>query len=139
MKKFAILLVFVSMFYLGFAQTTEPLSYKQQLWQKSKHQRTAGFVLLGTGLAVTVVGFAVATNHIWDDLFRGKQNVSGTGATIAGVMLMAGSIPLFIIAGKNKRLSLRATSFQQFIPQSFEPLTYQRKMGIELKFTQIIF
>ncbi len=52
---------------------------------------------------VTVAGISIAQNHLWDETFYGAENIKGTGALITGLALMAGSVPLFIASGRNRR------------------------------------
>jgi len=80
---------------------------KTEYLQKSKNQKTAGWVLLGGGTALIVTGFIVGNseNSTFDD--------AAMGATLAGVGVLSalGSIPLFVASGKNKRKGLQASTF----------------------------
>ena len=85
-----------------------------ELWEKSKTQRTTAFVLLGVGALTTLISFSVGANHVFTDLFRERSQVRGTGGMIAGITLMAGSIPFFTMSGKNRRASLSVSNFSKW-------------------------
>ena len=91
--------------------------------QKSRNQKTAAWLLLGGGIAMTVTGMVIYGNALdkaaEDDPFVTVlslgTNANPTGAIIATVGSLAaiGSIPLFIASGKNKRrASAVSTSFK---------------------------
>jgi len=85
---------------------------KTDYLQKSKNQKTAAWVLLGGGIAMTVTGTVIygnAYNKAAEDdpfgtLLSLGTNANPTGAIIAtvGALAAVGSIPLFIASGKNK-------------------------------------
>jgi hypothetical protein len=86
------------------ADTTRPLTREDYL-QKSKQQKTAAWVLLGSGLALGVGGAAWAGSD-WE--------ASGPDVllVLSGISMVS-SIPLFIASGKNKRRAREAsTSFK---------------------------
>lgn len=93
MKKTICIALLMVMIISAFAQQTDYL-------QKSKNQKTAGFILLGTG--VTAFAIAAPGNVSFDIL---------PVLVIGGGMATLGSIPLFIASGKNKRKAKAATSF----------------------------
>ena len=67
---------------------------------QQKRNNTAAWILLGSGLAVTVIGFEIGNNGDLDDIGTAAVLVVvGGAATIA-------SVPLFIVAGKNKRKAM---------------------------------
>jgi hypothetical protein len=105
MKKamfFAILLLVSA---ASFSQQTNPSQpfIREGYLKKSKSQKTAAWVLLGGGFAVTVVGVGITSNHLWDEVIYDTENTKGEGVVIAGLALMAGSVPLFIASGRNRR------------------------------------
>ena len=67
---------------------------------QQKRNNTAAWIFLGSGLAVTVIGFEIGNNGDLDDL--------GTAAllVVAGGAATLASVPLFIVAGKNKRKAM---------------------------------
>jgi hypothetical protein len=138
MKKFISMCFLLLLFASVSAQQTPSTIAMPELWQKSRSQRTAGFVLLGSGLVVGTIGFATGVNNVLVDVITGRETVKGTGAMIAGVSLMAASIPFFILAGKNKRRSLAVTGLP-FLPQANNrALTYDPAAQVQIKLTQII-
>ena len=138
MKKFNSMCFLLLLFAFVSAQQTPSTIAMPELWQKSRSQRTAGFVLLGSGLVVGTIGFATGVNNVLVDVITGRETVKGTGAMIAGVSLMAASIPFFILAGKNKRRSLAVTGLP-FLPQANNrALTYGPAPQVQIKLTQII-
>ena len=67
---------------------------------QQKRNNTAAWIFLGSGLAVTAIGFEIGNNGDLDDL--------GTAAllVVAGGAATLASVPLFIVAGKNKRKAM---------------------------------
>ena len=88
---------------------------KMDYLQKSKNQKTAAWVLVGGGIAMTVTGMVIyqnAYNKAAEDdpfgtLVSLAANVNPTGAVIAtlGLLASTSSIPFFIASGKNKKKS----------------------------------
>ena len=96
------------------AQNLPVDSSKYDLWKKGNSQRVAGCILLGAGAITTIIGVANATSNFWENIIEGENRSNGQGATIAGLVMMVGSIPLFISAGKNKRASLAVINVPQW-------------------------
>ncbi|MFC0775042.1 hypothetical protein [Terrimonas alba] len=99
MKK---ILVITLTFIIGnsvFGQQTEPALAltKQDYLQKSKNQKTAAWIMLGGGAVMSTGAIIWAVNN----LFEPDQGESVL--FFAGLGSMAGSIPLFIASGRNKR------------------------------------
>ena len=91
-------------------ETSQITLSKEQLLQKSKHQKTAAIVLLCAGGVAATVGLAMAADGL-DDELEGLFNPNYEGdndetvSTIlffTGAAAMLGSIPLFISSRKNK-------------------------------------
>ena len=90
--------------------------------KKSKSQKTAAWVLLGGGFALTTTSILIATPKAAEDLTYGFGGfLSGEPApqndyTAEGILLvtgtaaMLGSIPLFIASGKNKKKALNMSA-----------------------------
>ncbi|HET9825528.1 MAG TPA: hypothetical protein VFP87_09340, partial [Chitinophagaceae bacterium] len=88
-----------------FSKQPSPNDYAYFM-DKSRSQKTAAWVLLGGGLAMTVIGSVIYSNAYnrnweedpWGAAFTMGMNANPTGAIIAtaGVLAAAGSIPLFI-------------------------------------------
>ncbi len=103
MKKICFLLLLAFTASSCFSQVSTSPQIQSEFLEKSKNQKTAAWVLLGGGFVVTVAGISIAQNHLWDETFYGAENTKGTGALITGLALMAGSVPLFIASGRNRR------------------------------------
>lgn len=99
MKKVFLSLVIIFLSFSVSSQQTEPKQQltKQEYLKKSKSQKTAAWILLGTGTAMTMG----ASIWVANNLFGPDQGESVL--LLAGLGAMAGSIPLFIASGKNKR------------------------------------
>ena len=83
-------------------KTTELMSNRDHLWQKSKNQNTAGWILLGTGTTMTIVGAIGFDNNSLsfdDGILKGgnAQNADTFGyILLAGLIMDIASIPIFI-------------------------------------------
>jgi len=95
---------------------TDTTLTKEYYWEKSKNQRTVAWVMLGGGIALSIVGIVGASATLFED-----NNAADTYSVVAaiGVGLSLGSIPLFIASGRNARkaatLSFKAQPI--FVPQ----------------------
>jgi len=119
---------FLTVFIIGmnsFCQQTENLQsiQKTDYLHKSKKQKTAAWILLGGGIAMTITGTVIYHNAYnkaaeedpFGTLLTLGTNVNPGGAVLAivGLLSTIGSIPLFIASGKNKRkASSVSTSFK---------------------------
>lgn len=114
MKKVFLFFILTSISLSGNSQEEQKDFSKENYLQKSKNQRTVGWVLLGAGAAVGTVGIIV-TNEA-DSFFEDSGKID-TGLTLfaVGAASTLASIPLFIIAGSNSRkaasLSLESQRF----------------------------
>lgn len=76
---------------------------------KAKHQRTAAWVLLGSGTALTIVGGAIAMSKFSNDLGNGFSNSSSAHYDAENVILGVGiasivaSVPYALLSSSNKR------------------------------------
>ena len=98
MKKLLLIFILTMISVGGYSQTEKQDFSKDHYLQKSKNQRTVGWVLLGGGAAVGIAGIIVATDDLWEE-----PDGLGTGLTLftlgaAGTLV---SIPFFISAGNN--------------------------------------
>jgi hypothetical protein len=116
----AMLLIVSACLFSQQATPSQPLTHEDYL-KKSKNQKTAGWILLGSGALLTTIGVVVGMNEAEDivvDIFDPYASPSNDDATLAtvltigGVLAMAGSIPLFIASGKNKKKSAASVSFK---------------------------
>lgn len=111
---------------------------KQDYLQKSKKQKTAAWLLLGSGTVMMITGSIIWSNAVEETItndpigifYAPYTTTKGTGLTAAGLLVSAGSIPLFIASGKNKRKAMNASAFfkMETIPviqrPAFVPNTY---------------
>ena len=81
---------------------------KDDYLTKSKHQKTAAWIMLGGGFGLGIAGGIIGLNGTVD-LLSGQFDKAGNNIGAGGILIIAsgaamlGSIPLFIAAGKNKR------------------------------------
>ena len=88
----------------SFSQMTPPdVKTKDYYLTKSRHQKTAAWIMLGGGVALTGLGFAVAQAQTVDYAL-GDSNSGNAGNVLAivGIASSLGSIPFFISASHNK-------------------------------------
>lgn len=124
-------ILILAMTFSSFSQQTNPspaLS-KQDYLQKSKNQKTAAWIFLAGGGALTTTGLAIGINNAADefvDAFTGDKNNSfeiGAVMFFTGAASMLGSIPLFIASSKNMKkgmsLSLKNETIPQLTKQNF--------------------
>lgn len=103
----------------SFGQQTVPKQnsnwQESDYYKKSKNQKTAAWVLLGTGTAMFVGGMIAHVNYVNKnaDILAGLGATTTTGEVIAGVGLLVagGSIPFFISASKNKKMAKEGSVF----------------------------
>ena len=117
MKKqlFLILSMAFAAYSSGQQTITEAPAVKTDYLKKSKKQKTAAWILLGGGAIVSTIGTVIASNNVVDEigsLFDDTHDAGyATGVSLMGVGIaaMAGSIPLFIVSGKNRRKAIAAS------------------------------
>jgi hypothetical protein len=102
MKAIFILLLLLTITAHAFCQQTGRLNKPDNL-QKSKHQKTAAWIMLGGGFALAAGGVAVDVSNWYSS--------GGDVMLIAGSASMLGSIPLFIASSRNKRKAMSASAF----------------------------
>jgi hypothetical protein len=96
-----------------FAQAT-PIESKPQfdqsqidhLLKKSKNQKITAWSMLGGGTLLALIGFGGAVASGYSDALGGVEPQKNSTADVlfyTGFISMVGSIPLFIISGKNKK------------------------------------
>ncbi len=111
MKQALIFFLLIPVVVTCFGQQTTPTSTTIQAdyLKKSKNQKTAAWILLGGGAALFTAGMLIPKGEEqWDTYYgwpmKENKNDGIKGALgLTGVLSMAGSIPLFIASGKNKR------------------------------------
>ena len=106
---------------------------------KSKHQKTAAWIMLGGGTTLFIVGGVVAAHGLFDlvsDPGKADNNV-GVGGVLAitGGAAMLGSIPLFIASSKNKHRAMKLTFTNQPVPALVRNITGNKPVtSISLQF-----
>lgn len=139
MKKFLTLLLLLSFISGLKAQTSESilLSSRQVYLTRSKHQRTAAFVLSGTGLVGMLAGAGTAMDHMsFSFSFYGNaepqpKNNSGEGLFIAGATVFAAGIGFAIASVINKHKANKA-SLTSLLKTENAPLlaTVEKRIGV---------
>jgi hypothetical protein len=118
---FTLLLIFST---TSFCQsTTNDLpTVKTDYLKKSKNQKTAAWILLGGGFALSTTSILIATPKATEDLAYGlggflvgepvpENNYTAESILlVTGIAAMLGSIPLFIASGKNKKRAMNMTT-----------------------------
>jgi hypothetical protein len=102
-----------SVFYHDSIQTAE------YFLQKSKNQRTAAWVILGGGAALSIVGIIGLASNTVEMFYENTPADTYAFLTVAGAGIALGSIPLFIASGRNykKAATLSFKSQHIYIPQ----------------------
>ena len=102
------LLFLLALLYISNISAQTVYSSPQQvsiLNNKSKKQKSTGWILLGGGAGVTLIGAAIGVANVWDEIIfeeRGATDAANV-MVISGLVSMAGSIPFFIASGKNRK------------------------------------
>lgn len=118
MKKITILSMLLAFTAITYGQQVTPkqdLNWKESdYYKKSKNQKTAAWILLGSGVAMFTGGLIAHYNYVNDenDPFAGLTSTT-TGEVVAGIgiLVASGSIPLFIASSKNKKKAKGASVF----------------------------
>ncbi len=89
---------------------------KTDYLKKSKDQKIAAWVLLGTGVVLDIIGIATYPDEILFLTESQKQQEKTAGVlAVTGIAFMLTSIPFFISAHKNKKRAMSITiNTQQF-------------------------
>src|ERR1044071_6922930 len=109
------------------------LTIKTDYLKKSKNQKKAAWIMVGGGSALLLTGILIPkgeskgfTGTWWGLPVEGYKNDNIKSAFgITGVIAMAGSIPLFIASGKNKK---RANAATVFVDIQSTPLLHQTEI-----------
>ena len=93
-----------------FCQSTlnEIQAIKTDYLKKSKNQKTAAWMLLGSGIILETITFIIVIQDLeyGSDVSRTTQLIMG----FTGGAAMLGSIPLFIASRKNKKKAMNMTT-----------------------------
>ncbi|TRX36465.1 tetraspanin family protein [Flavobacterium sp. ZT3R18] len=102
MKKTLIFLILLLFTAKGFSQTIPSTEFsKEDYLQKSKTQKTTGWVFLSAGVAITIVG-VIGFSNTYDDWSDNSTDTYGV-LILSGPLIALGSIPFFISSGSNAR------------------------------------
>ena len=76
-----------------------------RLSDKAKKQKSTGWILLGGGAGVTLIGAAIGVANVWDEILLEERGAVDAASVmvITGLVSMAGCIPFFIASGKNRK------------------------------------
>ncbi|MBK7560471.1 MAG: hypothetical protein IPI68_02890 [Chitinophagaceae bacterium] len=93
---------------------------KQDYLQKSKHQKTAAWILMGGGATLLLTGIVIpkgALTHsgFLDDTY--KNDGIKDAFDLTGIVSMLGSIPFFIASSKNKKKAASLSFKNEPIPK----------------------
>lgn len=101
---------------------------KNYYLNKSKAQKTTGWVFIGAGAAAIITGTIIATSvneeGDWNDEL--STAVTGGGFILAGGVSCLVSIPFFVSSSKNKRKAMALASGLQQVPMPANGLTIQQ-------------
>src|SRR4051794_4915479 len=111
MKKITISTMLLAFATASFGQkdtTATPVLMQTDYLQKSKNQKTAAWIFLGTGVALFAGGLIAHYNNVNSDDFDKSIEASvglddATGVAMLGLLVGGGSIPFFILSSKNKK------------------------------------
>jgi hypothetical protein len=127
MKNIITLILLVILSTMSFSQQTNSTATltKQDYLQKSKNKKTGGWVLLGAGSVIAILGIAdisefSTTSSSSSNTFPGTGDYSEVGGgfiTGIGLTGMAGSILFFISAKKFKAKAMSVSFKMQQTPQ----------------------
>lgn len=105
-------LLFAALISLSSFSQEPPTSPSTQkvLINRAKSQKTTAIIFLAGGSVATIAGVAAAARALDEFVFGNnseKYSMTAGILTYSGLALMAGSIPLFIAAGKNRSKAIR--------------------------------
>jgi hypothetical protein len=102
MKKTFIFLILLLFTIKLLSQNIPNSEYSKNYYlQKSKNQKTAGWILLSAGVVITTVGI-IGFDNTYNDNWHGNSSSDTYGfLVLAGPLISLGSIPLFISSGSN--------------------------------------
>ena len=128
MRKILCLILCSTLVLKLFSQST-PL-IKTDCLQKSKKQKTTGFILLGGGAALAIIGTAIGVSSVDDELVSniidGESDETYTAGgimLITGLAAMVGSVPFFIASSRNNK---KAHAASAFIKLETMPVVYRQ-------------
>lgn len=119
MKKAVLFTVFLAFVINVFSQDSmwQVYTKKEHYLKKSKNQRTTGWILLGVGTTLAVIGVSTFSSS-WDHGSNTETDILGW-FIVGGVAMDLASIPFFISAGNNQRRAAEIVIINQkmYLPQ----------------------
>jgi hypothetical protein len=102
----------------NYARSNPSNNTREYYLQKSNRMKTAGWILLGVGSALTIGGIIVYNDAMnSEDWVNGIYNgAGGYIAIIAGSAMVVTSIPILIVAGNNKKKAMELSSSLKLEP-----------------------
>lgn len=153
MKKIILYAILFAMPALSFTQSTDNIvpAITTDYLKKSKNQKTAAWVLLGGGFALSTTSILIGTAKATEDLAYGlggfllgepaPQNdyTAENILLVTGTAAMLGSIPLFIASKKNKKKAINMSAnikmetatmiqYQSFVQNSYPAVVLKIKL-----------
>lgn len=122
-----------------FSQESATTVYNKDYYlKKSKTQKTIGWVSLGVGSTLIVVG-AISSIHGAVDLVDGNPGklFASSAFLVTGVALDAVSIPFFISGSKNKKRADAIVAFRMqpmFLPKNNFALSQEPTLSVKIGF-----
>ena len=132
MKKIIFFLALLLIMVKSFSQT--PAVSKDYYFKKSKTQKTVAWILLGGGGAATIIGLAIGSNNLWENI--ANDDHKGEALFYTGIAMMGASVPFFIISAKNARKSATISINKQkllFPQQNNFVLKTQQALTLKIK------
>lgn len=99
MKKLILILALILMAQISYGQNETPVINKDYYLNKSKNQKTTGWVLLGAGASMLIATQIIGRSDV--DFETGMTAVGVLG--IGGVSSVLASIPFFIASGNSAK------------------------------------
>ncbi len=130
MIKFILIFSFAIATRQSFSQQTGQKVTAENYALKSKHQKTAAWVLLGGGTAIAGTALIVARNHAFEDIASGRNR--GEVWFYTGLGMMGASVPFFILSGKNARKATLAFSNEYVPKMSEENMVFHKIPSLKL-------
>ena len=141
MKKTTFFLLLILLAIKAVGQTTPKMEFSKEYYlQKSKNQKTTGWIMFGSGALMAVVGGIGFGSGMSDDLLSDSSNSSTDTygfIMLGGIATSLGSIPFFIGSAKNARKA--ATLTLNYKPslqpqQNAVALNYQPSLSLKINF-----
>ena len=109
-------LILVAIFsFESMGQSTSAIEHQRDLMKKSDAQYKAGWIFLGTGLALSLTAIAIPNKYDPIDGTNNSRLTSFLGWT--GVLSISTSIPLFLSSGYNARMAAKLSLEPQAMHQ----------------------